>query len=1088
VNVVTGLAFTTTGALQAGTIGTAYSQTLAIAGGTGPFTFAINSGTLPAGLTLNASTGAITGTPNGTAPSDSSLTFKVTDSTTPTAQTATSGTITLHINVGPAASIAATSGTPQTANLNVAFGAPLVATVKDSAGNPLSGVAVTFTAPGSGASGTFAGGGVTNTVNTNASGVATSAVFTANATTGTYNVNATVAGVASPAVFALTNARPLPASITATGGTPQSAPGGGQFAPLLATVKDASNNPVPGVTVTFTVTPAGNGAAAGFAGGNTAVTNASGVATSPVLTANSTAGTYTVSANVSPALATPATFTLSNVVTSTPATITATSGTPQAAFVNAAFSAPLVATVKDVNGVPVPGAVVTFTLNASGSGAGGTFPGNLTSVNVTTDASGVATSPVFTANAIGGSFTVNATVPPVPAGEAAVFSFANAPIFTNIAPPALGNVSIGQNLEAPLTLTLPSPAPTGGVKVFVTSLNPSLVRLGGAFAAGTAQVVLTIPEGSTTVVGLFAQSMAASGTVQLSIAAEGYGNATATATLTPSGFILIGPNGIGVPSFSTFINADTQLTVSAARLDSSLNFVEVQQLRGPSTFSATIPLSLSDPNLGTLTPASVTISGGDPSANPSTFHANNTTGSVVITAGTPAGYSTPANNANKLTVDIKGAQITTFPVTVGQNLEESIFFQFSAAPAFLDFTITSNDPSKLLLSLTPDGPGQTSITFNTGIGSGHTSSPFFYVYGLTNSGSATYTVSASGYQSTPGTVNFVPSAFILRTTFGIGQPFQIPCCASNADLSIESIRLDNSTAQAVRGGITVNVPVVSSNTGVGTITTSPVVFTGGVAAAATQFHPVANGTTTISITTPAGFGTSASGSSAQATVFTPRVVCSDGLQIGKGLQSIASVFLQQQAPAGGLAVTINTAASNLKFSLSPTTAGSNNIVVNIPAGGLNANFYIQAQSDTGSSSYTCSATGYTPGGGTVNFAPSGVVIYGPFGLNSPFPLTTTVANGPVAFSVSTTILAGGSLSATDQFQDLAGGTSLSVSLTNSNPGVGTVPSTVTINGGSNTVNPLFTPLSPGNTTISVIKPAAFSQPSDNTTMQARVNP
>ncbi len=51
---------------------------LAATGGTAPYTWALSSGTLPAGLTLNASTGAITGTP--TAASTTSFTVQVTDS------------------------------------------------------------------------------------------------------------------------------------------------------------------------------------------------------------------------------------------------------------------------------------------------------------------------------------------------------------------------------------------------------------------------------------------------------------------------------------------------------------------------------------------------------------------------------------------------------------------------------------------------------------------------------------------------------------------------------------------------------------------------------------------------------------------------------------------------------------------------------------------------------------------------------------------------------------------------------------------------------------------------------------------------
>lgn len=44
-------------------VSTAYSQTIAASGSTAPYTYGVTSGTLPAGLTLNASTGVLNGTP-----------------------------------------------------------------------------------------------------------------------------------------------------------------------------------------------------------------------------------------------------------------------------------------------------------------------------------------------------------------------------------------------------------------------------------------------------------------------------------------------------------------------------------------------------------------------------------------------------------------------------------------------------------------------------------------------------------------------------------------------------------------------------------------------------------------------------------------------------------------------------------------------------------------------------------------------------------------------------------------------------------------------------------------------------------------
>ena len=66
-----------------GTAGTAYSQSLAPAGGTPPYNVTIVSGSLPSGLNLNPTTGAISGTPTGPPGSTSSFTAAITDSGNP---------------------------------------------------------------------------------------------------------------------------------------------------------------------------------------------------------------------------------------------------------------------------------------------------------------------------------------------------------------------------------------------------------------------------------------------------------------------------------------------------------------------------------------------------------------------------------------------------------------------------------------------------------------------------------------------------------------------------------------------------------------------------------------------------------------------------------------------------------------------------------------------------------------------------------------------------------------------------------------------------------------------------------------------
>jgi len=99
--------------------------------------------------------------------------------------------------LGPAAVLTPANATQRT-RVGTAFPKPLQVTVTDIAGNLLSGVTVTFTAPASSASATLS----STTAATNASGVA-SVTATANAAAGPYTVTAAVGAVTTS--FSLTN-------------------------------------------------------------------------------------------------------------------------------------------------------------------------------------------------------------------------------------------------------------------------------------------------------------------------------------------------------------------------------------------------------------------------------------------------------------------------------------------------------------------------------------------------------------------------------------------------------------------------------------------------------------------------------------------------------------------------------------------------------------------------------------------------------------------------------------------------------------------------------------------------------------------
>ena len=108
--------------LPDGQVSVPYSANLTATGGTIPYTWALVSGTLPAGLTLNTQTGQIGGTPTA-AVLNAPLTFKVTDSGTPTPQTTS---INLKVSVAAGVLTILTTSLPN-AQVNVPYSASLAA-------------------------------------------------------------------------------------------------------------------------------------------------------------------------------------------------------------------------------------------------------------------------------------------------------------------------------------------------------------------------------------------------------------------------------------------------------------------------------------------------------------------------------------------------------------------------------------------------------------------------------------------------------------------------------------------------------------------------------------------------------------------------------------------------------------------------------------------------------------------------------------------------------------------------------------------------------------------------------------------------
>jgi hypothetical protein len=208
-----------------------------------------------------------------------------------------------------------------------------------------------------------------------------------------------------------------------------------------------------------------------------------------------------------------------------------------------------------------------------------------------------------------------------------------------------------------------------------------------------------------------------------------------------------------------------------------------------------------------------------------------------------------------------------------------------------------------------------------------------------------------------------------------------------------------------------------------------------------------------------------------ATVIVPGIALTDAISIGFNLQAVGTVTLGAAAPAAGLDVTLTSNSASLRLSTDGASAGSGAITVHIPGGGFNGTYYLQSIAGSGSGTYTATAPGYTTRTATIQFAPSGVVIAGPFGLHTPF-FGASVSGGTTPITVYMAQLDPGTGNPA-AIQALAGGQSVSISLTSSVTAVGTIASPVIMNGGAATANgvvTLFTPVSEGNTVVSVVTP------------------
>lgn len=453
------------------------------------------------------------------------------------------------------------------------------------------------------------------------------------------------------------------------------------------------------------------------------------------------------------------------------------------------------------------------------------------------------------------------------------------------------------------------------------------------------------------------------------------------------------------------------------------------------------------------------------------------------------------------------ATLTPGAGTIGCNLQAFTFTTLGEpAPGDMTVTLTSDDPSKLLLAKTPTEAGSASITLAVRRGFRETTD--YWIQALADSGEATYTVTAPGYQAGKGTVKLAKSGIAITGPYGEaaaklittprGWPTKISFRTGLLDADRNFVQ-----PQFVRGGLNLSLELDSSDPQAGSVTGEKIIIAGGTDSAHAEFKPAAAGMTVLSVHPPKGFSHPAKLGDLEVTVRKPGLAVADDLIIGENLQLTATLSLGEPAPAGGLKVTIKSNnPDKLLVSASPHEKGQPSIVLTLPEKAVNARYYLQALARSGDVTHTASAPGFTERTGSLMLVPSGVIIsvdhQGPPDEANMFR-PDSAGNERHAFVANlnekkrtqlvmyTAFLDPKTKRCADiSVQPLRGGLDLDVNLSNSNPKVGSVTTRLRLKSGEERTFLPFDASGNGETTIAVATPPGFEKPSNFTEITAIV--
>jgi uncharacterized repeat protein (TIGR01451 family) len=702
---------------------------------------------------------------------------------------------------------------------------------------------------------------------------------------------------------------------------------------------------------------------------------------------------------------------------------------------------------------PVGGVTVRVTSNADGV-VTVTPPGTITILEMQT------TGDIVINGIEPGTATLTATAPGYLDGEFEVAVTQNVlTVPTNL------NVALGQTASLPITI--PGPAPAGGLLVTLVSSNSSAVEVTTA--------TVTIPAGA----------FGANGTVR----GASPGGAVVTAS----------SPGFSSASAQVVSQANLNITVESLQIrpdfPSSIN-IRLESAGSPVAAPAPgvgITFTPTDPGCVSIAPATI------PTGLSTTSSQVTYGGSSALPCTTNVTASTPGVAADTVSVTVNpnpGMTLLTLPATVGAGLMDGTHLARLGESNHGGITvrITSSNPNVLRVSADVSTAGAAFVDIPLANG---TTDVYYVIHGIEDArGAVVVTASAPAFTEAQGTANVVQPGLQLAgvpaspTTQSANTPFY--AYLGPADATGEYL----TQVQAVRaGGSGLTVTITHTNPAVAQLTTSAgagqtrtVVVQPGqaytptsVATGGIEFDPLGGGTTTVSASVP-GFislGTQTVTVSAPGiTLFYLPATVGAGLMEGNVLARLGG------ANHGG--VTMRVTSSNpsvLRVSADVSTAGAAFVDIPVANGATDVYYVLHGIEDArGVVVVTASVPGFTDGQGTGTVVQPGLQLAG-------VPPSTTTQSANTAFYAYV-----GPADATGEYLTQVqpvrpGGAGLTVTFTHTNPtvaqlttlaGSGQTRTVVVPAGQSYTPTSVdtggidFDPLGGGTTTVSASVPGFLS--------------